>query len=63
MHATLWNPKDLKETKLPPCYTGFTFSHYNGFLNMNMHFRSSDMFLGLPYDICVGALLLHHSSI
>lgn len=58
IHITLWNPSELNETKLPPCYTGFTFSHCNGVLNMNMHFRSSDLFLGLPYDICVGALFL-----
>lgn len=58
MHVTLWNPSELKETKLPPCYTGFTFSWCNGKLNMEMHFRSSDVFLGLPYDICVGALFL-----
>ena len=30
----------------------------NDKLNMTMHFRSSDLFLGLPYDIIVGALFL-----
>lgn len=58
MHVTLWNPSEINETKLPPCYTGFTFSHCNNKLNMIMHFRSSDLFLGLPYDMCVGALFL-----
>lgn len=58
-HITLWNPSELKETKLPVCYTGFTFVKINGILNMSMHFRSSDAFLGLPYDIVVGALMLY----
>jgi thymidylate synthase len=59
-HITLWNPTELNETALPCCYTGFTFVVTgNGTkLNMNMQFRSSDAFLGLPYDIIVGALLM-----
>jgi len=56
---TLWNPCDLKEQALPCCYTQFNFVRDNDKLNMAMHFRSSDMFLGLPYDIIVGALFLH----
>ena len=58
-HITLWNPTELEEMALPPCYTGFDFVRVNGTLNMSMDFRSSDAFLGLPYDIIVGALLLH----
>ena len=61
-HITLWNPTELKEMALPPCYTGFTFVRINNKLNMTMQFRSSDLFLGLPYDIIVGALLLHDVS-
>lgn len=55
---TLWNPSELKEQALPCCYTQFNFVKQNNKLNMTMHFRSSDMFLGLPYDIIVGALFL-----
>jgi len=55
---TLWNPTDLKEQVLPCCYTQFNFVRVNDKLNMTMHFRSSDLFLGLPYDIIVGALFL-----
>tara|TARA_R110001632_G_scaffold19413_3_gene58816 strand:- start:2339 stop:3100 length:762 start_codon:yes stop_codon:yes gene_type:complete len=55
---TLWNPTDLKQQALPCCYTQFNFVRINNKLNMTMHFRSSDMFLGLPYDIIVGALFL-----
>lgn len=57
-HLTIWNPSDLKCVKLPPCYTGFTFMTLNGRLNMSIQLRSSDMFLGLPYDIMVAALIL-----
>ena len=57
-HITLWNPSELNETALPCCYTGFTFVITDNKLNMSMQFRSSDAFLGLPYDIIVGALLL-----
>ena len=57
-HITLWNPEDMVALPLPVCYTGFTFVITGKKLNMSMQFRSSDLFLGLPYDICVGALLL-----
>lgn len=55
---TFWNPTDLKEQVLPCCYTSFEFVRINNKLNMRMNFRSSDLFLGLPYDIIVGALFL-----
>tara|TARA_B110000259_G_scaffold157590_1_gene179553 strand:- start:3509 stop:4270 length:762 start_codon:yes stop_codon:yes gene_type:complete len=55
---TLWNPCDFKDQALPCCYTHFNFVKINNKLNMVMNFRSSDMFLGLPYDIIVGALFL-----
>ena len=55
---TLWNPSELHEQSLPCCYTQFNFVRVNNKLNMSMAFRSSDLFLGLPYDIIVGALFL-----
>lgn len=55
---TLWNPSDLKEQALPCCYTQLNFVRSNNKLNLVMHFRSSDLFLGLPYDIIFGALFL-----
>jgi len=57
-HMTLWNPSELAETILPPCYTGFTFMRVDKVLHMSMQLRSSDVFLGLPYDICVAAFML-----
>ena len=55
---TLWNPTDLKEQVLPCCYTQMNFVRINNNLNMSINFRSSDLFLGLPYDIIFAALLL-----
>mgnify|MGYP003128315522 CR=1 FL=1 len=58
-HITLWNPSDLDAVVLPCCYTGFTFVRIKDQLNMSMQFRSSDVFLGLPYDVIVGSLFLY----
>lgn len=57
-HITLWNPSELNKTILPPCYTGMTFMVIGDCLHMSVQLRSSDLFLGLPYDIVVMALLL-----
>ena len=56
---TLWNPTELKEQALPCCYTQLNFVRINNYLNMSINFRSSDLFLGLPYDIIFAALFLH----
>jgi len=55
---SMWNPSDLKEQALPCCYTQMTFVRDNDKLNLAIDFRSSDLFMGLPYDIIFGALLL-----
>jgi len=59
-HITMWNPSDLEEQVLPCCYTGLTFvtTLNNSVLNLSIDFRSSDLFLGLPYDILFGFYLL-----
>lgn len=57
-HCTFWNPSELNQTVLPPCYTGMTFRRVGYNLDMTLQLRSSDLFLGLPYDIIVGALFL-----
>ena len=56
---SLWNPTELNEMALPPCYVSGTFVRENNKLHLSIKFRSSDLFLGLPYDIIFGALLLH----
>jgi|TARA_R110000737_G_scaffold173536_1_gene199028 thymidylate synthase len=54
----LWNPTDLKDQALPCCFTQMNFVRTNDTLNLAVNFRSSDLFLGLPYDIIVGGLFL-----
>lgn len=55
---TLWNPQQLSEMKLPPCYHNFQFYVENSNLNLAVTQRSGDLFLGIPYDICLFARLL-----
>jgi len=58
---SLWQPRDLEEQRIPCCYTEFDFIKYpDASLQMVMTFRSSDLFLGFPYDALVGMLLLKH---
>jgi len=56
---TLWNPSDLQDQSLPCCYTHLNFVRVKNKLNMIIFFRSSDLFLGLPYDIIFAALFLN----
>lgn len=58
LHVTFWNPSELNETILPPCYTGMTFMVQDDTLNMAFQLRSSDLMLGLPYDIIVMSMFL-----
>lgn len=61
---TLWNPLQLSEMRLPPCYLYFQFFvAADGFLNMQVVQRSADLFIGVPYDIALFSLLLMHVSL
>jgi thymidylate synthase len=56
---SLWNPLQLEEMALPPCYLYFQFYvDKNKKLNMFVVQRSGDLFLGIPYDICLFAKTL-----
>jgi len=56
---SLWNPLQLEEMALPPCYLYFQFYvDKNKKLNMFVVQRSGDLFLGVPYDICLFAKTL-----
>jgi len=56
--VSAWNPADLEEMRLPPCHTMFQLDVTKGKLRMQLYQRSSDVFLGLPFNIAQYALLL-----
>jgi thymidylate synthase len=53
-----WNAGELKEMRLPPCHTMFQFDATKGKLRLQLYQRSSDVFLGLPFNIAQYALML-----
>ena len=55
---SLWNPAQLDQMRLPPCYLYFQFFVTNGKLNMFVVQRSGDLFLGIPYDIALFTKIL-----
>jgi thymidylate synthase len=56
--VSAWNPADLTEMRLPPCHTMFQFDVTKGKLRLQLYQRSSDVFLGLPFNIAQYAMLL-----
>jgi len=54
-----WNAGELKEMRLPPCHTMFQFDVTKGKLRLQLYQRSSDVFLGLPFNIAQYAMLLY----
>jgi len=55
---SLWNPAQLDQMRLPPCYLYFQFFVDKGKLNMFVVQRSGDLFLGIPYDIALFTKIL-----
>lgn len=60
--VSAWDPSSdgllSKGQKNVPCPTNFTLSILNGELHSSLFLRSSDVFVGLPYDVMGHALLL-----
>lgn len=54
-----WNAGELKEMRLPPCHTMFQFDVTKGKLRLHLYQRSSDVFLGLPFNIAQYAMMLN----
>ena len=54
-----WNPAQANEMALEPCHCSFQFKVYDDQLSCMMTMRSTDSFLGLPFNIASYALLTH----
>ena len=48
-----WNPTLIDQMALPPCHTLFQFYVANGNLSCQLYQRSADVFLGVPFNICL----------
>ncbi|AZN41949.1 thymidylate synthase [Paenibacillus albus] len=57
--VSAWNVSEIDNMKLPPCHFVFQFYVANGKLSCMLTMRSSDTFLGLPFNIAQYALLTH----
>jgi len=55
---SLWNPVQLDQMRLPPCYLYFQFFTNGEHLNMFVVQRSGDLFLGIPYDMALFSQVL-----
>ena len=55
--VSAWNPAEVDKMALPPCHLMFQFYVADGKLSCQMYQRSSDIFLGVPFNIASYALL------
>lgn len=56
-----WNVEQLPEMTLPPChsYVQFNVSGDRKYLDCQLYMRSSDFFLGVPYNVASYSILTH----
>lgn len=59
MVLSAWNPLAQEDMCLPPCHVMYQFYVKKNRLSCQMYQRSSDAFLGLPFNIASTALLTH----
>ncbi len=55
--VTAWNPADIPDMALAPCHCLFQFYVAEGRLSCQLYQRSSDIFLGVPFNIASYAAL------
>jgi thymidylate synthase len=49
--VSIWNPNELHEMALEPCFHLYEFMYQDGTLHLYVHGRSSDVVFGLPYNL------------
>ncbi|QEM43098.1 thymidylate synthase [Bacillus phage Chotacabras] len=59
LYISAWNPSTFGDIALPPCHVAFQFYVHDGKLSCKFMMRSSDVFLGLPFNIASYALATH----
>lgn len=57
MLVSAWNVGQISDMNLPPCHVLFQFYVANGRLSCQLYQRSSDVFLGVPFNIASYSLL------
>ena len=55
--VSAWNVEDIDIMALPPCHCLFQCYVANGKLSLHLYQRSTDVFLGLPFNVASYALL------